>query len=276
MADDGTISNFLAITGIVDVATATSYLEMSGGNLDMAVGLYMEHNPANSTTATANPNPSMPGEIRAPDAVQTDRLVDVPGHGHPAAMMMNAMMSGGVGGATGNVFMDARAMANAMNLDVGAQPQNRNLWSNSNSGFYDDSDEEFEDHDRDTEILERLDGGEEEKELDSQQSDMPASATLSDLFSAPTHLIYSQGGFQGARNAGKLQKKWLLVNIQNDVDFACHALNRDVWRDELVINMVQEVRFFQKYCTSSIRYVLLNFSFRDSFSGRRTTIAQMG
>ena len=242
MADDGTISNFLAITGTVDVSTATSYLEMSGGNLDMAVGLYMEHNPA----TTNNNNPvSMPGEIRAPDAVQTDRLVDVPGPGHPAAMMMNAMMSGGVGGATGNVFMDARAMANAMNLDVGAQPQNRNLWSNSNSGFYDDSDEEFEDHDRDTEILERLDGGEEEKEVDSQQNDMPASATLSDLFSAPTHLIHSQGGFQGARAAGKLQKKWLLVNIQNDVDFACHALNRDVWRDELVINMVQEVSFYR-------------------------------
>jgi hypothetical protein len=31
-----------------------------------------------------------------------------------------------------------------------------------------------------------------------------------------------------------------LVNIQNDDDFACHALNRDVWRDELVENLVRE------------------------------------
>lgn len=31
-----------------------------------------------------------------------------------------------------------------------------------------------------------------------------------------------------------------MVNIQSDDDFACHALNRDVWRDELVENLVRE------------------------------------
>lgn len=30
------------------------------------------------------------------------------------------------------------------------------------------------------------------------------------------------------------------MNIQSDDDFACHALNRDVWRDELVENLVRE------------------------------------
>lgn len=30
------------------------------------------------------------------------------------------------------------------------------------------------------------------------------------------------------------------MNLQCDADFACHALNRDVWRDELVENLVRE------------------------------------
>jgi len=31
----------------------------------------------------------------------------------------------------------------------------------------------------------------------------------------------------------------MLVNIQSDSDFACHALNRDVWKDEMVESLVQ-------------------------------------
>ena len=29
------------------------------------------------------------------------------------------------------------------------------------------------------------------------------------------------------------------MNIQSDSDFACHALNRDVWKDEMVESLVQ-------------------------------------
>lgn len=35
-------------------------------------------------------------------------------------------------------------------------------------------------------------------------------------------------------------KRWLLVNIQRDAEFSSHALNRDVWRDELVDNLIRE------------------------------------
>lgn len=36
----------------------------------------------------------------------------------------------------------------------------------------------------------------------------------------------------------KQQKKWLLVNIQADAEFDCHRLNRDVWKDEMVQNII--------------------------------------
>jgi hypothetical protein len=63
---------------------------------------------------------------------------------------------------------------------------------------------------------------------------------LSDMFAPPLHLILSSGGFQGARSVAKDSKRWLLVNLQSDSNFACHALNRDIWRDELCENLVRE------------------------------------
>jgi hypothetical protein len=63
---------------------------------------------------------------------------------------------------------------------------------------------------------------------------------LSDIFATPFHLTHSAGGFQGAINVAKDSKRWLLVNLQSDSDFACHALNRDVWRDELCENLIRE------------------------------------
>ena len=63
---------------------------------------------------------------------------------------------------------------------------------------------------------------------------------LADMFAPPRHLICNAGGFDGARASAKDSKRWLLVNIQRDNEFSCHALNRDVWRDELVENLIGE------------------------------------
>ncbi|KAL3935351.1 MAG: hypothetical protein SGARI_003013, partial [Bacillariaceae sp.] len=52
--------------------------------------------------------------------------------------------------------------------------------------------------------------------------------------------MYTEGGFDGARTMAKDSKRWLLVNLQRDSEFSCHALNRDVWRDELVENLIRE------------------------------------
>lgn len=37
-----------------------------------------------------------------------------------------------------------------------------------------------------------------------------------------------------AKNEGK----WLLVNIQDEIVFASHMLNRDTWSDDVVQNLV--------------------------------------
>jgi len=68
----------------------------------------------------------------------------------------------------------------------------------------------------------------------------PQPPRLADMFAAPANLVHRIGGFQGARASAKDSRRWLLVNIQKDSEFASHALNRDVWRDELVENLIRE------------------------------------
>jgi UBX domain-containing protein 7 len=89
----------------------------------------------------------------------------------------------------------------------------------------------------------------EEKE-ESKRKSPPSVAGLADMFAAPRHLMYTEGGFEGARTMAKDTKRWLLVNLQRDSEFSCHALNRDVWRDELVENLIREgFIFWQAVCS---------------------------
>jgi UBX domain-containing protein 7 len=41
-----------------------------------------------------------------------------------------------------------------------------------------------------------------------------------------------------ARALAKSERKWLLVNIQDEIVFASHMLNRDTWADDVVQNVV--------------------------------------
>ena len=41
-----------------------------------------------------------------------------------------------------------------------------------------------------------------------------------------------------AKEAGTAKGKWLLVNIQNVKEFSCQILNRDVWSNSLVRELI--------------------------------------
>lgn len=75
--------------------------------------------------------------------------------------------------------------------------------------------------------------------------------TIEDLFRPPLEVIF-HGSFDSAREVGKHQYKWLLVNIQNSKEFACQTLNRDLWSDPTVKDFVKEhFIFWQVYHDSS-------------------------
>lgn len=58
----------------------------------------------------------------------------------------------------------------------------------------------------------------------------PRSEGLAALYKPPTHLVYP-GSYEDVLDAGQAQNRWVLVNINRNDVFPCHSMNRDVWSD---------------------------------------------
>ncbi|KAJ4966876.1 hypothetical protein NE237_018725 [Protea cynaroides] len=61
---------------------------------------------------------------------------------------------------------------------------------------------------------------------------------LAILYSRPMELMF-QGSFEAAKVAAITENKWLLVNLQSSMEFNSHVMNRDLWSNETVIQMVK-------------------------------------
>ncbi|KAI0020206.1 hypothetical protein F4780DRAFT_384949 [Xylariomycetidae sp. FL0641] len=78
-------------------------------------------------------------------------------------------------------------------------------------------------------------------------------ASLADAFAEPRDLMECHPGSQfqvswdEARDMGKEHMKWILVNLQNEAIFACHSLNRDIWKDERIKALVREHFIFLQW-----------------------------
>ncbi|XP_033334136.1 UBX domain-containing protein 7 [Megalopta genalis] len=65
------------------------------------------------------------------------------------------------------------------------------------------------------------------------------SYRFEDLFRRPYSILFL-GSFFGAREHAKSLNRWLLVNIQNPQEFACQVLNRDVWSNQQIEEIVKD------------------------------------
>ncbi|XP_076760780.1 UBX domain-containing protein 7 [Xylocopa sonorina] len=65
------------------------------------------------------------------------------------------------------------------------------------------------------------------------------SKRLEDLFRPPCNILFL-GSFMEAREHAKSLNRWLLVNIQNPQEFACQILNRDVWSNQQIQEIVKD------------------------------------
>jgi UBX domain-containing protein 7 len=72
------------------------------------------------------------------------------------------------------------------------------------------------------------------------------SNMLARLFQPPWDLMY-KGSWEDARDEGKEHKKWLLVNIQDGSIFDCQTLNRDLWKNDGIVETVKENFIFLQY-----------------------------
>ncbi|KAG0210310.1 hypothetical protein BGX28_009466 [Mortierella sp. GBA30] len=79
----------------------------------------------------------------------------------------------------------------------------------------------------------------------------PKTSRLADLFKAPLDMM-ARGDFDQSRNVAKNETKWLMVNIQEAGVFACQVLNRDLWSDKSVKEIVKENFIFLQFYSDSV------------------------
>lgn len=72
------------------------------------------------------------------------------------------------------------------------------------------------------------------------------STRLARLFQPPWELMF-KGEWDDARDEGKEHKKWILVDIQDPSIFDCQALNRDLWKNEGIVDTLKENFLFVQY-----------------------------
>ncbi|XP_012278148.1 UBX domain-containing protein 7 isoform X2 [Orussus abietinus] len=65
------------------------------------------------------------------------------------------------------------------------------------------------------------------------------SKRLEDLFRPPCDILFL-GNFMAAREHAKQVNRWLLVNVQNPQEFACQILNRDLWPNPQIREIVKD------------------------------------
>lgn len=80
----------------------------------------------------------------------------------------------------------------------------------------------------------------------AQPTQSSRATRLAELFKPPYDLM-SRFSFDEARDEGKDDKKWIMVNLQDMSDFHCQALNRDIWKDETIKALVRENFIFLQY-----------------------------
>jgi UBX domain-containing protein 7 len=78
------------------------------------------------------------------------------------------------------------------------------------------------------------------------------SNMLAKMFQPPWDLMY-KGDLDSARDEGRTELKWLLVNIQDGSVFDCQVLNRDLWKNASVADTIKENFIFLQYSKDDIR-----------------------
>ncbi|CCH44064.1 UBX domain-containing protein 7 [Wickerhamomyces ciferrii] len=244
------VDTFLAITGSSDAQAAETFLEMGGGDLEAAIALFFEHGPSiaqqsgggvassssnNFNSANDEDDAALAerlqneayqnqqqNEPRAPDAAVHERLV-----GGDDQFGVFPGTFGGIGGSF-NGLLNQQRSSTPNNFFGGGRP-----------GIFNQRDDL--DSDEDDRVVEVDSDGEEiSTGLNETQR------RLARIFRPPFDLI-EKIDLNMAKQKGRAEKRWLMVNIQNNGEFQCQVLNRDFWSTTSIKNIVKENFIFLQY-----------------------------
>ncbi|KAJ1990709.1 UBX domain protein Ubx2 [Coemansia sp. RSA 1358] len=206
--DSELIQTFCAATG-AEPEVATRYLQVADNNVDNAVLLYFENggaslgevNAETAAAASAATSDALFGsdEVRAPIAARRDVLVEGGGYDEMYTTQYN-YSRGGVGPAPSSSI--------------------------------------FHQHARGSGHVPFRDFAQEAAEISGGAEGPSRRSRLAELFKPPFEIMHT-GSLDSAREAALEKGKWVLVNLQDVSDFKCQALNRDVWRQEIIKDVIK-------------------------------------
>lgn len=247
------IAQFCAITG-ADTRQAEGYLSLSADNVEQAISLYFEGGDLDLDHQESTRQDSVPvddeeyvrriqeqeyqsgggqEEVRERIAPVTERLVE-PGYDYDYDALRGR-----------DPFQSMSSSAGVFNQRIPSQTIRAR-----GRGFQidEDSDDEYHDamdQDDDDNII--YGDQHEDSDMEDETSTLTAhQSRLANLFRPPFDLIRSLR-LESAKEEAILEQKWLLVNIQDSREFQCQILNRDLWSNQDVKQIVKSNFLFLQY-----------------------------
>ncbi|VDK84603.1 unnamed protein product [Litomosoides sigmodontis] len=221
-------AQFRSVTGCTSAVEASHYLEMCNGNLELAVNLYFQQlQPSSSTVVDDEESPDVicisKGVVKRNAAVShrtTCGSTSPPrvNHSNDASTTSNDDVREPIAPVRGAIVEQSFA-----------QQYTRQNGRNGSSVF--DTARDF-----------RAEAGERLAMLQNRQNasdpTVAKRVTLQNLFRPPIDIMFN-GDWDAVRAEAQLRGHWLLVNVQDDLEFACQALNRDVWSNSSVKELLR-------------------------------------
>lgn len=275
---DEDIATFTAITE-ASPEQAQRFLQLADGNLEASVQLFFNDPSLGSAGASVPPVPSRPAN-NEPITIDSDDDDDAPEAGsrnappsgiesdEEMARRLQQEMYGGAGGVGGAAFDEEGVRApmarttetlvgpgssgpswrddpGQMNAAIAQQLFNRDRRNRAAPGIFNQRESpsiwnhvDTTDPAASAAALSRATGGASEQTAKSN--------LLANLFRPPIDLI-TPLGLSDARDEGKEQEKWLLVNVQDPSIFDCQVLNRDIWKNPQIVETIKEHFLFLQY-----------------------------
>lgn len=248
---DEAIGQFCGVTG-ADEERAKGLLEACDWNLELAINMHVDtddsranHRPSTSaagpSTSSAAPVVSLSDSFN--DDEEDDTInIDVPLSSKATAPSIRPNAS--VQFDSDNVRPPIPPIRQVLVPNSGFSSESdlppRRLYTGrrgAHSSGHNQVFDAFRDFQAEAQWQEMIQEGENSDQSTSNNSHK--SRTLQELFRPPLDLIF-RGSLASAREAGSVKNKWLLVNIQDGTEFLCQTLNRDVWSNQTVKDILKE------------------------------------
>jgi len=221
MITDEAVAEFISLTSVGD-EEAKGYLEMAGGNLQQALSLYFEMGASSSPALGPSPPPAASADQPAQPVVDADVAAEVAAAAAAAGIDTGSMEDAKMAEAEVRAPLPAY-QDQIINPDFEHRRMQEQMAADSAAMFHRMS-------------FDRADprvGASEEPDADEQMGEGKA---INKLFAPPEY--NEAGSYYQTIEKAKAEGKWVLVNIQQAEVFASHTLNRDVWSDDTIKDII--------------------------------------